>query len=344
MEKLLHKRYFPKLIIIEGLWGAGKTTFAKFLAKKYSLLFIKEPKHQNLKSEKEISDWYFHQHVKRQMEARENNTKKKVVMERSLISNAAYQYAKMGYLTKQYRNALLRFPELRFAAILFLYANNTTLRQRLSSSEDLSNKRYVTRIFVKRYVEFYRKILPGIIQNQPILLKTVISRKYLPTDKLFLSFRKKYLLLLKDKKIQTLRSGAAIIFYKKDVLLIYDKTWRHYIFPQGQIKINENILSATAREVKEETGFYDIQLLASLPKYQFFYQDYATLTQKVIKVFIYNLRSLNHLRKSLEEHENYQNKFVPIQKAFELLKWPEDRNALKLAIKKTRLYKDRRVY
>lgn len=345
MERYLLKKYFPKLIIVEGLWRSGKTTFANYLASKYSFIFIREPKHRNLVDEKEISDWYFNQHINRQIKARSINSKKKVIMERSIISNVAYQYAKIGHLYPRYKEILLKFPELHFSTILFLNNGQPLLNLGLKqSTNNYIDNQYLSEKFIKRYVEFYQNILPKIINNHPIFVRTKKNEKFLTKKQIFTNFKKGYRSLLRNKKSKVVKSGSAIIFYKNHVLLMYDKDWRHNIFPQGQAKKGENMLLATTREIKEETGYFDLELLLSLPEYQYYYQDSKNLVSKQIKAYIFNLRSLKRVGKSLEPHENYQNRFVPVKKAINFLKWPEDKVVLREAIKKTRLLRNKRVH
>ncbi|MFH0999509.1 MAG: deoxynucleoside kinase [Bacteroidota bacterium] len=203
MERYLLKKNLTRLIIIEGLWGSGKTTFANYLANKYSLIFIKEPIHRNLFKERGISNWYFHQHINRQIQARNINSKKKVIMERSIISNAAYQYAKIGCLYRQYHKILLQFPELHFSTIVFLYNNSPLLEfKSRQSSNNFKINQYLSKKFVKRYIEFYQSVLPKIIKNHPIFLKTKKNGKFLTINNIFTNFKKEYTSLIGNKKKQ----------------------------------------------------------------------------------------------------------------------------------------------
>lgn len=337
MANCLLKNFFPKLIIIEGQWGAGKTTLAKYLAKKYSLVFIKEPRNQNLTDESRISTWYLNQHIKRQIQARTIDSSKKIIMERSIISNAAYQYAKRGYINDKIRKIILKFSELKSATILFLYYDLTSLNFKSTAdrSECSMANQYPPEDFIKRYFEFYRLVLPKIIGNRLIFLKTKEAKKFLTVEQISRNFQRKYISLLKSKRRKKIKSGSAIIFYKKKVLLIYDKKWRHYVFPQGKKKGKENMLATTIREIREETGYFDIEPLKFLLNYHYYYKDVKNLINKQITVYAFKLKSLKRSDKMLEAHENYKNKFVPPDKAIKLLKWREDKIALRKTIKKS---------
>lgn len=345
MAKYLLKKYFPKLIIIEGLWGSGKTTFAHYLVNKYSLIFIREPLYRGFLKEGDASQWYFDKHLDRHIQVRKMNLKEKIVMERSIISNAAYRYAKVGHLNRHYRNTLIKFPELHYSTIVFLFGESSLFESRAGKYSNLPKINInLKRIFIKRYIEFYRSILPKIINNRPIFLITKKNGRFLTTKRIFADFKKDYLSKINDKKNETIKSGSAIIFYKNRVLLMFDKKWKHYVFPQGRAKKGESVIVATTREIREETGFYDVETLISLPTYNYYYQESNSLIRKQVKVFVFKLRSLKRFGKSLEPHENYQNRFVSFKKAMNLLKWPEDKVVLKEAKKRTHLSLDKRVH
>ncbi len=101
------------LIILEGVWGSGKTTLARALKIKYHAHIIKEPHHVRagvrLGSPDSLTDWYIHTH--------EENLKKGaalalrdnvVVIERSALSSIVF--AKV-FLKKNSRKALSDFEK-----------------------------------------------------------------------------------------------------------------------------------------------------------------------------------------------------------------------------------------
>ncbi len=101
------------IIILEGVWGSGKTTLAKELQKKYGAILIKEPHHIRAgiktKNKNLITEWYLRAH--------EQNIRKginlalqghNVVVERSVLSSIAF--AKL-FLKKNIRLPLFHFEK-----------------------------------------------------------------------------------------------------------------------------------------------------------------------------------------------------------------------------------------
>lgn len=81
-----------KIIVVEGIWHSGKTTFAKQLALSLGAYFFPEPDH--LKNEVEINDielWYFKKFLKLEKKAFElKSSGFIVVLDRCRISVLAY--------------------------------------------------------------------------------------------------------------------------------------------------------------------------------------------------------------------------------------------------------------
>lgn len=92
------KKIKGKIIILEGLWGVGKTTLCQYFQKYFDFCFFQEPNHikagLKTKDRKYITNWYFKEHLKNLKRAFELASKKKnVVIERSPISSLAFAKA-----------------------------------------------------------------------------------------------------------------------------------------------------------------------------------------------------------------------------------------------------------
>lgn len=102
------------VIILEGVWGSGKTTLAKELQKKYSMTLIKEPHHVKAgvktKNKNLITEWYIHMHAQNIRKAVNLALRgRNVVVERSILSSIAF--AKL-FLKKNVKPLLLSFERL----------------------------------------------------------------------------------------------------------------------------------------------------------------------------------------------------------------------------------------
>jgi len=59
---------------------------------------------------------------------------------------------------------------------------------------------------------------------------------------------------------------AAFLVYKGKVLLVNHPRYDKWLAPGGHIELNEDPDEALFREIEEETGFNDIEVLSSKPK------------------------------------------------------------------------------
>jgi thymidylate kinase len=87
-----------KIIILEGLWGTGKTIICQYLQRFYNFSYIQEPNHIKSKIKAKdwmvITKWYFKEHLKNLKQAFElRNKGKNAVIERSPISSIAFAKA-----------------------------------------------------------------------------------------------------------------------------------------------------------------------------------------------------------------------------------------------------------
>lgn len=100
------------IIIVEGIWGAGKTTFIKKLSKRLRAIRIPEPDHRSSGRiyPKAITRWYFnahHRNIDRALaQARKGRT---VLVERSVLSSAIFSVL---YLNKKnYQSDINKFKK-----------------------------------------------------------------------------------------------------------------------------------------------------------------------------------------------------------------------------------------
>lgn len=66
------------------------------------------------------------------------------------------------------------------------------------------------------------------------------------------------------------RAARAIVLSGEDILLLYTQKYRDYSLPGGGIDEGESLEAGLVRELKEETGALDIQVLAPFGRYEEF--------------------------------------------------------------------------
>jgi len=161
------------LIIIEGLWNVGKTSFIKKFCSKFLYEFIEEPNHQKEGIKNNISDWYKIQHKFRLENAiHKISENKKIIMERSILSNFAYSYALEG----NYSESLLSnfYNQVSYYNYIIIYLTPE------SKSIDIS--KYIPKgikpcIFKEKYSFFYKNILLEK-KIDVVILESIFKSKY----------------------------------------------------------------------------------------------------------------------------------------------------------------------
>ena len=177
MARLYLKKDFvklPKIIIVEGFWQIGKTKLIDYLAKEFNCIVLSEPNHITENIKKDISRWYYKRHLTRYNKALMTlKQKKNVLMERSVISNIAFNYAKTNKLPLNCRKNLEKIRELENFLLIFLYGDRDFIKRRVLRIKDLSVKKQIldNPNFYRNYIYFYKNFLPPLINNKMIFLK-----------------------------------------------------------------------------------------------------------------------------------------------------------------------------
>lgn len=171
----------PKIIIIEGVWQVGKTKLANYFSKNFDYTIIIEPDHIVSKIKNNISKWYRKKHWERYKRLiMQLNQGKRIVMERSIISNIAFDYAKKRVLPINFRRDLKKIKKLKNLLIIFLYVNKNFMINRVSIINDISVKKQIVdnSKFYQNYLHFYKKILPPLIENKIIFKKVNKGQRF----------------------------------------------------------------------------------------------------------------------------------------------------------------------
>lgn len=327
MARLLKKKILPKLIIVEGFWGAGKTTFVKSFSDFMNCKVINEPKHLINGIKSNISQWYFKKHSRNFTRAMFFVKKKRtVIMERSVISNFSYHYAATGKLLSGKR-ILREISEAPKTVIVFLYSSNflALKHKRKIKDQTVTNSCKDFSTFIKRYIEFYLKILPRILDVKIISIETNAG-KYKKKNNAII---KEFLNALPDKNKIYSECVSAVITTNNKILLLNDKNYKHFVLPQGHIEKSESKKDALLREIAEETGFIEVKVVKKIKTYQYNYIDEREIVYKKIHVYLVELTGRRKIKKKLEHHEKYANHFFEFRNAIKYARWPQDKQIIK---------------
>jgi len=137
------------------------------------------------------------------------------------------------------------------------------------------------------------------------------------------------------------KSAGAIVFRKEGnkiyYLLLHYKAG-HWEFPKGHIEKNESEEDTVKREIEEETGIDDIEIIKGFKEYvkYFFRKSYNLKNEArkkaplVFKIVVFYLAKTKTKKVKISfEHQGY--KWLPYKQAFEQLTFKNAREILKKA-------------
>lgn len=334
IKKSKLSKLWPQLIIIEGFWRMGKTTLIKELLKREKFSLINEPHHLiEAPNVNNPHQWYFKKHLERQKLARQlMKNSKKVIMERSVLSNIAFDYAQRGKIIEENESILKNLPELKQFPIIFLYAEKQFIKNAIQKLKDNSVKNIIAKNkkFYYNYINFYKNTLSEITGNNVLCLNVAPNGKFLEPEELIKYLVEKINQSNNKEKVKEI-CAAVVLIHNNKVLLLHDKNWNHYVLPQGHRETGESLCQTALREAKEETGYSDLELIKKIKQYQYHYPKGDKVIYKNIHVYLVKILSLASQEKQLDKHENYINCFFGFNEAIKRARWPQDKELIAIS-------------
>lgn len=129
------------------------------------------------------------------------------------------------------------------------------------------------------------------------------------------------------------KSAGAVVFNKKNgktnFLLLHYPTG-HWDFPKGKIEKGETIIETVNREVSEETGIHNLEIIPNFKKniVYYYHRNAGMVHKKVIYLLAHTLTTnitLSH------EHQNYI--WLELEKAINKVTYNNSKNTLTAAAK-----------
>ena len=334
------KKYYtlgksPKILIVEGFWGVGKSRLIAQILHRWKINHIPEPNHIEAGISKNLSEWYRSEHNKRLELARKHlKSGKNVILERSTLSSLAFHYAKYAKIPTWFNRSVSYFQkEFPNLYVFFLRDNKKTNLDRALNTQDNAVRSLILRDnkFYDKYIFFYTSILPSLVHIKIVRICVSKSlKRVLKTGKKEagnLSFSD-FFAQHKHKKMKRVLCASVVLFYKKKFLVLYSHDYHYYVLPQGHKATQEKYTDTALRETREETGFFDLKIIAPLSKYRYQYNKNNISIDKHIQVYLVQLKTLARRKKQLESHEHYSNHFFTAGKAIKKLQWPEDKKMI----------------
>lgn len=303
-------------IILEGFWGVGKSTFINNLKDDFEKIL--EPYHQNeldLESEESIDTWYINKNLERFEKFTQSNIN--VILERSVLSSIAYQYAQ-GKDISIYKDNLKQIQKLRehseFLIVLF-YTDYELLPKNIKNT--------YSKDFFLLYHKFYREILPlefGLVVN---FIQTKDQYRYLESKEIQ---QKIQAIIYNDRICQ-----ANVVCYKiinnEPKFLVLKRNPKKGSFWQtitGGVHMRGLLLENALRELQEELSLEVITQNSIKTNCVFWYiggEGYELSEY----VFGYKLDDKDKIILS-DEHTEFE--FLPLKEAVERVKYDGNKQAI----------------
>lgn len=327
-----------KAIIIEGFWHVGKTSLAKHIAKKFpQYKLLPEPDHQDYNiSSTDAGAWYIKQHGLREQEFFSNIKKNQpCVIERSIISTAAYSYAAQedfAIAFQELENFSKSFQQIKGQnkpLVVFLYQKPEDI---LNREYDLRNQNIIEKLsnpdFVKRYDYFYRTILPFKYGITPLFILQPLQdinndRSEATLNNIQSALTNHRLAQVNIVCMRQLNNKTEFLLLKRN-----NKKGGFWQTVTGGVKPNEEIYLTVARELKEELCI-QVKPETILPTNYSYYFTGTEGYELNEYVFGYLLQTSDIIKIS-EEHTEYC--FLPMEEAKERIQFETNKIALQKAL------------
>lgn len=134
--------------------------------------------------------------------------------------------------------------------------------------------------------------------------------------------------------MQEHQSAGGLIYNKGKFLLIYRKGKKDFTLPKGHLEGKETPEEAALREVTEETGFQNLEIVADLGEREYFWKEGGVLHHKKEHDFLMKLKDETRKKLSGPEYEDIKNVWLTPKEAPKKASYQSVKETLGKAISK----------
>lgn len=324
-------------IIIEGLWGLGKTSVAKRYCERFGYKLISEPIHtkdEKIEEIKDIDFWYINQHAKRLSYLQDFE---KIFLERSIFSSFAFLHSLNKRLPDvALINYLKRIIQEKRVLVVYLRAKNKRKPEDITCFEKYSEaiKGILSNPQLKlHYGNWYENILPKKYGVTPFILDILSQNNtYRTTDEIANEIN----LVLRCNRVAQVNIVCFTRLPKAPEnikILILKRNKEKGGFWQtitGGVYVGEDLRDTAQRELFEEIGVFcdNTRLFLTPLTYSFMGDDGYFLSEYV---FGYEISDPKKIRIS-DEHDSM--KWVYCNEAINRVAYENNKKAISIVVKK----------
>jgi len=120
--------------------------------------------------------------------------------------------------------------------------------------------------------------------------------------------------------MRTVLAAGGIILNNKNQIALVSQFGEEWVFPKGKIDEGEDVLECAKREITEETGLTDLQLIKKLGTYEHISQGPRQLNnERIFKIVHMYLFKTNQTELNPQDDHNPDAIWVDIEKAQDYL-------------------------
>lgn len=128
------------------------------------------------------------------------------------------------------------------------------------------------------------------------------------------------------------QSAGGLIYEGGKFCLIYRKGKKDFTFPKGHIEEGETPEITALRETSEETGFQNLEIIGSIGKVDYFWQEGKELHHKVEEDFLMKLKDKKRKQFKGPEYEDIKIVWLKPEEALKKASYPSVKKQLTRAI------------
>ncbi len=112
-------------------------------------------------------------------------------------------------------------------------------------------------------------------------------------------------------------SAGGVVMDNDKVLILERKDRGDFVIPKGHIEQDEKPEEAALREVQEETGYQNLEIIKPLGRSDYFYKEEGKTIHKFVYNYLFRLKDEEKIEHKTAEYKNFIPHWLTIDQAIE---------------------------